>query len=112
MKKIFIIICAALLLSSCSLRASLKQENTGVSVTPEELEAVSSEIERVEIVYMDTVDMGSDLFYWTENGTVFHAYKTCSSMSRSKRIYCGNIEHAYEFGIERPCSRCFDKDIE
>lgn len=111
MKKIFIVICATVLLCSCSSRAEIDEENTGVLVTPEELEAVSREIEQVEIVYMDGINTDAAVFYWTANGSVMHAYSTCSAMSRSKRIYCGNVNHAYEFGIERSCSRCFDKDI-
>lgn len=110
MKKIFIAICVAVLLCSCSPRAGTDKENTGSVVTPEELEAVSREIEQVEIIYIEGMNEDAAVFYWTENGSVIHAYSTCSSMSRSKRIYCGNINHAYEFGIERSCSRCFEKD--
>lgn len=44
--------------------------------------------------------------YWTENGTVWHADKSCGHISKKQELQCGSVEAAVSFGKERGCSFC------
>ena len=48
----------------------------------------------------------SDLFYWTENGEVWHKSKDCRYLRNSKEIICGTYSDAIDAGKVRPCSAC------
>ena len=54
----------------------------------------------------DSVEPLEDIVYWTENGSVWHKTKDCSSLSRSKNIISGSELDAISSGKERVCKRC------
>lgn len=63
--------------------------------------------------YEDKNDVGNNLedsnlnkVYWTENGKVYHKYRDCSGLSRSKNVLSGSIS---ESGKPRLCKRCQDR---
>lgn len=109
MKRILIILIAALTLCSCSPLADVREENTGKLVTPDELEDVSEAQGKKEIIYRD-IDENYPVYFWSQNGSVFHSTADCSSLANSKTVICGNINHAYTDGIDKTCSRCFEKN--
>ena len=47
-----------------------------------------------------------DAVYFTENGSVWHKDKECSSLKRSKNILSGTVEDAAAQGKTAPCKRC------
>lgn len=107
MKKAVILLLSVMLLCSCSALSSLDEENTGKIVTPEDIEQVSEDLARKDIMYEDDIDTDAPIYYWLEGGSVFHSKETCSSLAGSKKIIAGNIDHAYNHGITKTCSRCF-----
>ncbi len=107
MKKIAILFLSVMLLCSCSVLSDADEENTGTVVTPEDIERVSEALEQKNIEYKSGIDNNAPIYYWSENGSVFHASAACSSLANSKKIIAGNIDHAYNDGIEKTCSRCF-----
>ncbi len=109
MRRLFVLIAAVLLLCSCSEVSKHKEENTGVLVDKEGLEAVSEAQNRKERIYCEGIDEEMYVFCWTENGSVFHADESCSFLSNSKKLIFGNIHHAYDRGVENKCSVCFEK---
>ena len=106
MKKAIILFLSILLLCSCSVFSS-DAENTGIIVTPEDIEKVSEKLAQKNIEYEDGVDYNAPIYYWSENGSVFHSRETCSALANSKKIIAGNIDDAYNRGIDQTCSRCF-----
>ena len=106
MKKAIILLLSALLLCSCSIGLG-DEENTGVIVTPEDIERVSEELEKKNIDYVNGVDKNAPIYYWSESGSVLHSGESCSALANSNKIIAGNINHAYSQGIEDRCSRCF-----
>lgn len=44
-------------------------------------------------------------YYWTENGTVYHCYKDCPSLSRSYTVFDGSLSQAQELK-DRLCKFC------
>ncbi len=107
MKKVIILFLSVLLLCSCSAFSEADEENTGTIVTPEDIERVSEALEQKNIVYENGIDTKAPIYYWSENGSVFHSRETCSALANSKKIIAGNINHAYNNGIDETCSRCF-----
>ena len=108
MKRIAVFILCALIFSSCSSLADRSEENTGKVVTPDELENVSEAQGEKEIIY-ENIDASYPVYYWSQSGSVFHSDAGCSSLANSESLICGNINHAYNYGIEKPCSRCFEE---
>ena len=47
--------------------------------------------------------------YWTEKGSVWHLYKDCGYLSKSKEIKSGSVENAVEAGKDKLCSSCGKK---
>ncbi len=107
MKKVIILFLSVILLCSCSVFSDADEENTGTIVTPEDIERVSEALENKNIEYKNGIDTNAPIYYWSENGSVFHSRETCSALANSKKIIAGNINHAYNDGIEKTCSRCF-----
>ena len=50
----------------------------------------------------------SDIFYWTQNGEVWHKSKDCRYLKNSKEIFSGTDSDAAAAGKVRPCSACCD----
>ncbi len=96
-----------MLLCSCSVFSNDYEENTGTVVTPEDIEKVSEELDKKNIDYSIGIDYDAPIYYWSENGSVFHSRESCSALANSKKIIAGNINHAYNNGIDKTCSRCF-----
>lgn len=46
--------------------------------------------------------------YWVKNGEVWHITDKCSSLSRSKKIFSGQISDAQASGKSRVCKICGD----
>lgn len=44
--------------------------------------------------------------YWTANGTVWHADKSCGHISKKQELQFGSLEDAALAGKERGCSFC------
>lgn len=107
MKKAIILFLSVMLLCSCSAFSDADEENTGTIVTPEDIERVSEALSKNNIDYVNGVDTNAPIYYWSENGSVFHSRETCSALANSKKIIAGNINHAHNHGIEKTCSRCF-----
>lgn len=107
MKKIAILFLSVMLLCSCSVLSDADEENTGTVVTPEDIEKVSEALEKKNIDYSIGIDYDAPIYYWSESGEVLHSNKDCSALANSKKIIAGNIDHAYNDGIEKTCSRCF-----
>lgn len=107
MKKAIILLLSLLILCSCSAFLDDYEENTGKIVTPEDIEGVSEQLEKKNIEYEDGIDYNAPIYYWSESGGVFHSRETCSALANSKKIIAGNINHAYNNGIDKTCSRCF-----
>lgn len=108
MKRIIVSLICCMLLVSCSEYATA-EENTGTLITPSEIEGIRQEQSEKQMIYREGIDNSLYIFYWTESGSVFHADISCSSLANSSTIICGNINHAYNDGVERTCSLCFDK---
>ena len=110
-KALILIIFTALTLSlpSCSDIITGNEENTGVIVTPSELEDILDGVGSQNIVSVDGFDDSKPAFYWTENGSVLHSTHTCSSLKNSKIIMRSNYSHAFNKGITQTCSTCFEK---
>lgn len=51
-------------------------------------------------------DAGFDTVYWTESGTVFHAYEDCSHLNHSLNLFSGSSTAAIESGKTRMCKTC------
>ncbi len=47
-----------------------------------------------------------DHVYWTESGTVYHAYEDCGSLNHSVHLYDGTTQAAIENGKTRMCKFC------
>lgn len=109
MKKAIILFLSVMLLCSCSAFVGAYEEDTGTIVTPEDIEKVSEKLAQKNIEYEDGVDYNAPVYYWSESGGVFHSRETCSALANSKKIIAGNIDHAYNRGIDETCSRCFGK---
>ncbi len=107
MKKVVILLLSVILLCSCSVISDTDQENTGTVVTLEDIERVSEALQNKNIEYKSGVDRDAPIYYWSENGSVFHSKETCSALANSKKIIAGNVDHAYNDGIDKTCSRCF-----
>ncbi len=108
MKKAIILFLSVMLLCSCSVFSDVDEENTGTIVTPEDIERVSEALQNKNIEYRSEIDTNAPIYYWSENGSVFHSSETCSAFTNSKKIIAGNIHHAYNDGIEKTCSMCFE----
>ncbi len=107
MKKVIILFLSVLILCSCSAFSGENEENTGIIVTPEDIERVSESLEKKNIEYVIGIDYNAPIYYWSENGSVFHSRETCSALANSKKVIAGNINHAHSQGIDEICSRCF-----
>ena len=106
MKKAIILFLSILLLCSCSVFSS-DAENTGIIVTPEDIEKVSEALDKKNIDFVSGIDTNAPIYYWSENGSVLHSRESCSALANSDKIIAGNINHAHIHGIEDTCSRCF-----
>lgn len=47
-----------------------------------------------------------NVVYWTESGTVFHAFEDCSHLNHSFELFEGNSTAAIEAGKTRMCKTC------
>ena len=112
MKRIFIIlllVALAVCACACSQYVDMDSEDTGIAVDRDGLEDAKETANSQKVIYEDGIDQAQPVFYWTENGSVFHGTAECSSLSNSSVVICGNLTHALEYGVVRSCSRCFDK---
>lgn len=109
-KKATIILILSFLFCSCSALGSRTQENTGIYITPDDIESISEKLDKKEIIYTQGIDDNFPLYYWSENGSVFHSYAECSYLQNSDVIICGNINHAYNGNVKTTCSKCFEKN--
>jgi hypothetical protein len=59
----------------------------------------------------ETTEAQSELtvVYWTKNGSVWHTYRDCGHLSKSKEVESGSVEKAVEAGKEKLCSACAKK---
>ena len=57
----------------------------------------------------ETIYESSDLVYWTESGGVWHTFRDCSYLKKSKEIESGSVEKALESGKAKLCSACEKK---
>lgn len=87
-----------------------KEENTGKIISVSDIQEIRERANGKNIMYADGMDDKYPAFYWSESGTVYHATSDCSSLSNSKVIICGNINQAYDAGIVRGCTRCFEDE--
>ena len=94
---------------SCSQFIDMDVEDTGRHVDRDALEGEKETADMQSIIYEDSIDHKEKVFYWTENGSVFHSVPECSALSNSHTVICGNLKHAVGYGIIRSCSRCFEK---
>lgn len=99
-------LCAA----ACSEFAYTPDENMGILVSAGDLEDVKETTVLQKIEYKEGIDPMLPVFYWTPSGSVFHIDLDCSSVRSAETVICGNIDHAFEYGITRSCSRCFEKN--
>ena len=108
MMRIFVIFSLCVLcLCSCSHIVDGQEENTGRRVSIEDIQEVSEQQGEKRITTKDNTRQDLPIYYWTENGEVFHSDLTCSALSNSDKLNRGNITHAYSDGVQRSCSRCF-----
>lgn len=56
-------------------------------------------------------DYQSDVYYWTENGKVYHSHIDCYSLARSKNIESGSLYEA-KIQKERLCKICLERDAD
>ena len=98
-----------------SLFADTKEDETGISesglIAGETREEFTEEnkTENTSAESNSQTESGhseQDLFYWTENGEVWHKSKDCRYLSNSKEINCGTYSDAINAGKVRPCSAC------
>lgn len=108
MKRILTLLVFCTLLVSCSGYA-VSEDNTGTLITPSDIEVIKQEQKEKEIIYRVGIDNSLHTFYWIENGSVFHTDKSCPSLENSSTLIFGNINHAYNDGVERACSICCGK---
>lgn len=50
--------------------------------------------------------VATNIYYWTPNGTRYHIFKDCGSLSRSKNILSGTIEEGMATGKSGLCKNC------
>ena len=89
--------------------AESKETGPAVSETKISAESVSATVEIMqteEITSATFADAEVTVVYWTENGTVYHLRKDCSSLRRSTHILQGSIEEAIVAKKERVCKSC------
>ena len=89
-------------------------EITHESATDDHLSECSSETisESATTEYdcdTETIYESSDLVYWTESGGVWHTFRDCSYLKKSKKIESGSVEKALESGKAKLCSACEKK---
>lgn len=48
--------------------------------------------------------------FWTENGSVWHTYRDCYHIKKSKNILSGTVEEAQENGKSHVCSSCAKRE--
>lgn len=53
---------------------------------------------------------GDDNVYWTTFGKSYHIDENCHTLNRSKTIYYGTIEEAFEANRHDPCDYCVPQD--
>ena len=51
-------------------------------------------------------DVADGVMYFTENGSVWHRDRECSSLKRSTNVLSGTVEEAEAKGKAAPCKRC------
>ena len=102
-----------------------QKPSAGIPVTPEMLESVSQSLAQsasatesteeddvnVTVEWIDESletehDSLTDVVYWTESGSVYHATDQCSSLKHSEKILHGSVEEALAAKKERPCKTC------
>lgn len=89
-------------------RESHNTETSQVEIgTSVESSASSSEtFPNTSITVITSSDEDPELVYWTENGSVYHLKKDCSSLRRSTNILQGSIAEALAAKKERVCKTC------
>ena len=84
--------------------------STGEVLTPEMIESIFEAISTpvTEKYPSETVEDGSVLLYWLENGSVWHISLNCGSIAKSdpKNLHSGSITDALNAGKERGCKVC------
>lgn len=98
-------------------------DNTENRVTEAEKSenATSSNIDETNLTEndnnVDTLESSCDtetiadnsIVYWTEKGSVWHLYKDCGYLSKSKDIKSGSVQNAVDDGKDKLCSSCEKK---
>ncbi len=84
--------------SSITSQASTQEPNSSVDTT-DRLESKTSSPESKDETDSVTV-------YYTRYGEVYHLYRDCSYLNRSKEVYSDTIEHCNK---DRLCSRCANR---
>ena len=113
MKRSFILIAcvATLLLSGCA-RSVPEIHYNGTRLSEEALLAMATSFEteaetEPETEAPEETDEPEDgIVHWTEGGTVWHEWQTCSHLSRKDTIITGTIEEAKTDGKTRGCAFC------
>lgn len=59
-----------------------------------------------ESVQPNYVLLNKNKVFWVENGKSYHSTKDCVALMKSKNIYSGSLQEAYEEGKIDPCSKC------
>lgn len=82
----------------------------GHPLTKDEMESLSAELftqgeEPGETSPVYT-DREPNTVYWTESGSVYHAYRDCYHLKESKSIKSGTVLTARMAGKERVCTEC------
>ena len=58
---------------------------------------------------VEYTEIDTSTVYWTKKGSVWHRFRNCSYLSKSKEIESGSVEDAIEAGKEKLCSSCAKK---
>lgn len=72
----------------------------------ESMPATAETMQTVESTPVASSDEVVSVVYWTENGTVYHLKKDCSSLRHSTYILQGSIAEALAAKKERVCKTC------
>lgn len=111
---ILIAFAAIILLSGCGKSAPDIQYN-GTKLSEEELLAMATSFEteteaELEPETVEETDEPQDgVVHWTEGGTVWHEWQTCSHLSRRDPVTTGTVEEAMAAGKTRGCAFCTEE---
>ena len=92
---------------------SVSQEDItryGESIFTEDDSSPEEPLNTLEVDMKSSVPIVSiETYYWTPNGTKYHIFKDCSTLTRSSTILSGTLEEGMATGKSGLCKTCEKK---